>query len=483
MPAEYRPHDAAPRDEGSAIIMVLMVLLMLTALGATLTAVTVSNLQGSRRSNEATRVLAAAEAGVAQAVTFMRQNGVSTLRCRDVGTPASPSWTDCDSAYGANQAVGPAVPAPGGARFSAWVEERARFLATRPAEGVYVVHSTGTVDGATHASCQGVDGPCRSVTAKVVVTNFGFGTGIYAKTIQGNSSGNATITGQSVFTTGCFPMRGRSSLKVTGFDAAHGIPAGVHTSGLIVDGPASWCDTPSRSIHAGDAWCEPAFPFDQDALGGSLAGTPCWTDIVAKTPGGVPNDAVFGPPDPDDPANDRVWGSRIVSQQGMQDTFGLAYPPLTDDQVERLKEIAEEDETYTTSVAWPTATATRGVYFFDLGGPTHNGRAPEVDLSQIPAPFNTESGACTGAVVIIRNGNAVISPSDASAQVGASVFLLSPGGGTGVATLNGGQLWGGLFAEAIDFSGNTSLEPATCTGDGSNPALLTMTVSDYSEED
>ena len=71
------------------------------------------------------------------------------------------------------------------------------------------------------------------------MSDFGFGSGIYSKSIQGNSSGNATIENQSLFTTGCFPMRGRANLKVQGFDAAHGIPAGVHTSGIIVDGPVS----------------------------------------------------------------------------------------------------------------------------------------------------------------------------------------------------------------------------------------------------
>lgn len=484
MRADQRPTDP-PRDEGSAIIMVLMVLMLLTALGATLAAVTLSNLQGARRSDEATRVLSAAEAGVSQAVTFMRQNGVASLRCRDLdgGTTASPSWSsECANSYGRDQPIGPATPAPGGARFSVWVEEQTRFRASSPAEGVYVVHSTGTLDGSPHADCQGVEGACRSITAEVVVTNFGFGTGVYAKSILGNSSGNATITNQSIFTTGCFPMRGRASLVINGFDAAHGIPAGVHTSGIIVDGPASGCDKDANSIHAGGA-CNPSFPYDQDKLGGSIDGTSCWTSIASAsaTAGVAASTDVYGAASP--AATDQVWGSKIVSQQGMQDTFGLAYPPLTDTQVERLKEIAEEDGTYTTAPAWPTATATRGVYFFDLGGTTSNGKAPEVDLAQVPAPFNTQPGACSGAVVIIRNGNAVISPSDASAVVGASVFLLSPGGGTGVATLNGGHLYGGLFAEAIDFSGNTYLQPASCTDDSSNPALLTINVTSYSEDD
>lgn len=478
-----------PEDEGSAIIMVLVALMLLTALGATLTAVTLSNLQGARRSDEATRVLSAAEAGVSQAVTFMRQNGVSTLRCRNVATSDAPSWLDCATPYGSDQPVGPATASPGGARFSVWVEEQTRFLASSPAEGVYVVHSTGTLDDSPHADCQGVVGACRSVTAQVVVTNFGFGTGVYGKSILGNSSGNATIKNQSIFTTGCFPMRGRGSLLIEGFDAAHGIPAGVHTSGIIVDGPASGCDNNAKSIHAADP-CNEKFPYDQDSQGGLLETTACWTKIVGASAAAsaTTNTDVYGKADP--VGSDQVWGSKIVSRQGMQETFGLAYPPLTLTQIERLQEIAEEDGTYTKSTSWPTDPAKRGVFFFDLGDQSSkgHGKVPEVDLAAIPAPFDAASGACSGAVVIIRNGNASISPSEKNAVVGASVFLLSSGATatsevtTGIATLNGGHLYGGLFAEGIDFGGDTFLEPASCADDSSNPALLTINVTSYSED-
>lgn len=469
-------------DEGSAIIMVLMVLVLLTALGTTLGAVTLSNLQGARRSDEASRVLAAAEAGVSQALTYMRSNGVASLRCHNTGTDAAPSWSsECASTYGHDNPVGPATAAATQARYSVWVQEKTRFVANSSAEGVYLVHAVGAVDGATHPSCQGVSGACRSITAQVVVTNFGVGSGIYSKSIQGNSNGNATITDESVFTTGCFPKRG-GSFSVSGFDAAHGIPAGVHTSGIITTGPESGCDKVSNSIHAGGA-CNTAYPYDQDSQGGPLESTSCWSKIASDTPGGLAavNTNVFGAahtPGPDD-----VWGSKIASQQGMQDTFGLTYPPLTDSQVERLKAIAEVDGTYTTSTDWPVATSTRGVFFFDLSGASKNGNAPEVDLSQLPAPFNTESAACGGPVVIIRNGNAVISPSNKDAIVGASVFLLSPGGGTGIATLNGGKLYAGLFAEAINFNGNTTLQPANCSDGVVNPALLTISMTSYSEDD
>ena len=108
----------------------------------------------------------------------------------------------------------------------------------------------------------------------------------------------------------------------------------------------------------------------------------------------------------------------------MQDTFGLKYPPLSPDQVERLKAIAEEDHTYSTTTTWPSSTdvdQSRGVVFFDLTA--QRARDATVELGDIPYPLNAESGACRGAIVIIRDGNASVSSSKKNTPIGASVFL------------------------------------------------------------
>lgn len=460
------------------MILVLVVLMLLTALGATLGAVTLDNLRSSLRADEAARVVNAAEAGVAQAMTFIRQNGVGALRCRAADpAAATPTWTDCAGVYGRSAPVGSPSGLPDGIRYWTWVEEVSRFTPNSDAQGVYRIHATGTLSGGARASCHGVEGACRSVTVEVVVTDFGLGAGIYSKSIQGNSAGASTVRDQSVFTSGCLPKRG--SLDVSGFDAAHGIPAGVHTSGLIVDAPVSKCDKASNSIHASRA-CNTSFPFDQDVRGGSLGGTTCWTRLQQETPGGVPNEDVYGVAGTGVP--DGVWGSRVDSQAAMEDTFGLQYPPLDANEVERLQAIAQEDGTYRTTPTWPAAAiaqASRGVFFFDLAASSQT----EVNLAAMPAPFNTEPAACSGAVVVIQDGNAKIASSNKDSVVGASVFLLSSSGARGIATLNGGKLHGGLFAEAIDFGGNVLLEPADCTDGSSNPALLTVTMTSYSEDD
>lgn len=475
--------ETGPRrvdDTGSAMILVLMVLVLLTALGATLSAVTLSNLQGSRRATEAAEVLGAAEAGVAQAVTFIRQNGVAGLTCRNAGTEAAPSWVGgCGAAYGRSSPVGPPSWTAGDARYAVWVEEEVHFRPNSGVQGVYLVHSVGYLDGTPPPTCHGVDGACRSVTASVVVNDFALGSGLYTKSIGGNSAGGAKIEGQSLFTLGCVPKRG--SLDVSGFDRAHGIPAGVHSTGLITDAPVSKCGDPSRAIHDGGA-CSTEFPFDQDSEGGALSTTSsCWTalrtaTVAALGAGSVPDPAVYGPRQS---SGDGVYGSAIDSQAAMQEQFGLKYPPISDIQLERLEEMAREDGTWTDTTTWPSVAGSRGIFFFDLTARPANQAV--VNLNGIPAPYNDVSGACRNGLVIVKNGSAQALNKHASTS--ASVFLLSPGGGRGVIKVNGGTYYGGLFAEEIDFGGNPVFRAATCPEDSVNPALLTVTMTSYSEDD
>ena len=124
-------------------------------------------------------------------------------------------------------------------------------------------------------------------------------------------------------------------------------------------------------------------------------------------------------------------------------------------------------------------TSSRGIFFVDLTGLSASSAV--VNLAGIPAPFNAAAGACQGGLVIIKNGSAEALNKHASTS--ASVFLLSPGGGRGKIKVNGGTYYGGLFAEEIDFGGNPVFRAATCSDDAANPALLTVTVTSYSEDD
>ena len=98
------------------------------------------------------------EAGVAQAVSWIRYYGVGTLSCSPNCNPANgqPDWGQGPAA-GAN--YGHLVTLPGGQTFRVWIEKVAPFNPPSTKIGVYRVHSVGTFSGT------GVATGVRSVTA------------------------------------------------------------------------------------------------------------------------------------------------------------------------------------------------------------------------------------------------------------------------------------------------------------------------------
>src|SRR3546814_11094697 len=80
--------DPRSRDEdGSAMVMTLMVIAIVTALATTIGVVTVNNLQASWRAQQAGSAVNAADAGVAQAVAHLRSAGVRGLTCSPTCPP------------------------------------------------------------------------------------------------------------------------------------------------------------------------------------------------------------------------------------------------------------------------------------------------------------------------------------------------------------------------------------------------------------
>ena len=161
----------ADGESGSALIIVLMMISMLGVLTLTMATLSVNNLTGARRAHEAGVALNAADAGLAQAVAYMRGNGVGGLACSP--TCASNPWGNS----AAPQTV--TVPGTNGASLNVWVEPLAPYPANK--EGLYKVHSKGVA-----GSLGG-----RSVTADVMVAPQKFPLGIFAMSISGG--GNAGV--------------------------------------------------------------------------------------------------------------------------------------------------------------------------------------------------------------------------------------------------------------------------------------------------
>ena len=228
------------KDEGSALILVLMVMALVMALGSTVAVVTISDLQAARRASEAGQVLNAAEAGLAQGISYIRENGVGGLKC---GGTESPSSADCTKVYGSGNLVGPPATSASPARYQVWVEEVVHFSPRTQTDGLYVIHSTGSI---------ATDNANRSITSKVQVSSFGFPHAVFARDFRLNGNGTSDLVNQSIFTASCFVHR--NGLNVSGTDPFLGIPAGVHSSKVITTGSANSCEPgkqDSQKIHFG----------------------------------------------------------------------------------------------------------------------------------------------------------------------------------------------------------------------------------------
>jgi hypothetical protein len=441
-------------DEGSALIVTLMVLAVVTALTTTVAAVTINNLGSSVKAQQAGSALNAADAGVAQAMTYLRNSGVGGInKCSPTCTTAIP-W--------GSQSVPATATVAGiaGQVYAAWIEPIAKFPANDP--GLYRIHSTGTAKGSAS----------RAVTADIQTTKTTVPMGIVASRIDG--AGGVTLTNESIFSSGC--VSSRKKLTLTGFDPAYGgIPAGVHTSGLISE--AQVCGK-KAGIH-GSSNCDTAYPYDQDSDGGSLLSTGC-----AATQTGYPT--YYAPRDLTGDGSADVDGSYVKDDASLQKLFGFTSPALSPSQLENLRSIAQSQGNYWTSATgWTSPDERQAVMYFDLKGSNLGG---EVDLNDITG-FGRAAGLSAAAagcddrslIIIIEGGNARL---NSNQQLAASLFLTATAPNGRINKTNGGaDFIGSMYADAINFAGNANLSLDECFMSNLAPGLAGLTQTSYREVD
>ena len=142
------------RDAGVALMTVLMVMAVTAALGLTATAMTVANTRNATFDRQGGVAQNVSEAGVAQAVAWIRYYGVGTLSCSPTCNPANgqPDWGQGPSA-GAN--YGHLVTLPGGQTYRVWIEKVSAF--NPPATKVASTASTAWAPSAAPALQPGCD--------------------------------------------------------------------------------------------------------------------------------------------------------------------------------------------------------------------------------------------------------------------------------------------------------------------------------------
>jgi hypothetical protein len=461
------PGETEPRDGGSALVITLMVLALVTALATTLAAVTIGNLRASVSAQRAGSAVNAADAGIAQAMAYLRSNGVRALACSPT-CPANP-W--------GNRASPASVTVAGtaGQAYRAWIEPLAPFPANDP--GRYLIHSTGTASGAAS----------REVSAEVAVTKTRVPQGIFARSINGG--GDASVARESIFSTGC--VYNRSKIQMSGMDLAYGIPVAVHSSQIITDsnGTGQNCPTTSKPIHRAKPQyqnaqpCNTDYPYDQDRLGGSLSSTGC-----ALTQSSYPK--YYGQQDLSGDGSVDVHGSLLKDDETLFALYGIRTPALTPAQLDQLRITAQSQGNYWTRSAsntWTSPDEPNAVMFFDLAQTDPGGT---VDLNDVTgfsrsgsANLSAGDAACPAKslVIVVESGNVKL---NSNQQLFASVFV-GPGAPYGqVFKANGtSDFIGTLYADTVNLTGTANVSIDECFLANASPALLDFTISSYREID
>lgn len=452
-------------EHGSAMLITLMVMAVVTALATTIAVLTVNNLQSARRAQQAGAAVNAADAGIAQAVSYLRGSGIRGLKC-------SPS---CASNPWGNKQAPTRVEVPGraGQAYAVWIEPVAPFPANDP--GVYRIHATGTAAG----------GASRSVVSDVQVKSTEVPQGIVARSISGG--GTASVSRESIFSTGC--VYNRAQIKTLGTDVAYGIPAAVHSSQTITEsnGTGQYCPSTNKPVHRQPPKyvtpqpCNVAYRYDQDVFGGALSGTDCWDARM-----GAEWASYYAPRDlTGDGAHD-VNGSFIRDDETLFELFGIRMPALTQAQLDQLRSIAHSQGNYwTKSTGWTSPDEDQAVMFFDLAADDPGGT---VDLNNVSGFSRSANLAATdpqcasrSLVIVIEGGNVKL---NSNHRLAAALFLTSEAPYGQVFKANGtSEFVGTIYADTINLVGTTDASLDECFMDNPSPALLDFSLGSYRELD
>ena len=448
-------------ERGSAMVVTVMVMAVLLVLGTTILQVTVNNLGSARRSQDAARALDAADAGISQALAYLRRNG---------GRPVLCSPTCVANPWG-NSAAPTAVDLPGSTdqRYQVWVEP---VPATAPE--FFRVHSVGLAGSGV-----------RRVQVDVELSLLGTGLplGVFARSVQGG--GAAAVQRANIYTTGC--VYNRSKIQMTGTDVATGLPASVHSSRLITDSNGNNATCPStdrKAIHRSGP-CDTAAPFDQDVLGGALPpSSACLTGLSTEL-----YTTYYAARDLDGDDDVDVDGSRLADEQALMDLFDFDDEPLSPAQLEDLRATARQQGNYHDRLQAEYAPdEAHAVLYFDLAdGPDAGGI---VDLKDVTTHRRTSQDELTAndsrchdesLLIVVDGGNARF---NGNPTLAASLVMLSDAPNGEIIKANGNAgIIGTVFADKINLVGTFDISLDQCFLANLAPSLYTATVTDYREID
>lgn len=267
--------DSLGSDRGSAMVVVLLVMVTLSGLGSIVFTTATSNLQNAGSDRRAGSAIGLAEAGIAEALAFMRANGTASLTCS-----GAPSYTNCTDDWGFHfptpNGGGHTVNVAGNGKYSVWIQRVQAFRPSTNSEGIFHVFSTGTQN----------PGPGRrSVSTRVRVRPHKYPLAVFGHDyIRG--AGQTAIASESLISKGCIGKRNNITFDTSTQDLAHpDLVPGAHSATWITTGnvlSASDCSKgDNQNIHRPaigvcNTQLNPNLKFDRDSQGGSLStASPC----------------------------------------------------------------------------------------------------------------------------------------------------------------------------------------------------------------
>ncbi|GAC1610057.1 MAG: hypothetical protein NVS3B26_14760 [Mycobacteriales bacterium] len=477
-------------DDGLGILTAIFVMAVVSALAVTATSLTVNNLGNARRDRQSLSALATSEAGVSQALQFLRSGSLAALTCIEPSPGAAPgpscqgtttSWISATNPMQVNVNGTIGLCASSLDCFKVWIGTVSPYVpncsarhATPPGScsGVYRVHSTGLSGNGPGA---------RKLAVDVKMTPYPFPIGVFSEQ-SFSGSGNVGISSESIFTAGCMQNRQNDAVSGSGvqfqWDAANNRPV----IDLIYDQPASAhaaggnVSTSNKSCGAGaggapihqTSKCNTTFKYDQDAAGAAL----------------TPGDGCYG-------AYTRADGTSYPTSSAFSaaDLQNYGYRPrgLTDAQYAALLTQAKSEGTYnlapssisTTLTNLAASGITSPVLFWDNGPVAlQYNQIPSSFLRNLSSTANCASNSVT--IVVVGPGNGLSYQGGNTAPYLVTSMFVPDGTLSGIGGFN---IIGTAFAKQIDLSGGMNFYLDPCFANNPPGGTLSAQVVNWREDD
>lgn len=480
-------------ETGMGMIVVILMIVVAAALGTTVAVAGISGLKNATRDRAAAAAQATSDAGVAEAVGYIRSHSIGLMTCSEPLNPSSsswqtaagcttPGWTDPTSpeiVSGGSTHVGGSCQA-GQNCWEVWIGTLQTYSpGTENSSGTGPNPATPAVLRIHSVGFSGVGPGARSVDVDVTAAPANFPIGVYGNSVTEHSAASY-VQAESIFTEGNITVK----CGLEGWDPQYNMPAAIHSAGTI--SYQGHCPNPSPEPGVGqgsdptvscglNSSGVPSDPYDQDSNGGSYANTACYNYDQSDPNPSLP--PVGSRPTPYYSSTSRFTASDLAQ-------YGYVPGGLTQAQYGQLQTLSSQEGTYNvTGSALTTALenlVSQGVtdpVIYDDNGTTAPSWNDLKDVSVSPCPTDSSLGSCNPffrtasssatfggtstctpyALTIVVRSNSLSwsgNPPASGQSLVASIFV--PDSPNSFSTAGNVTIIGTVFAYSVSFEGDTS---------------------------